>query len=109
QVFMRDFELIAFQKDEHLTLRIKKERLIARVMGDFAVSYVVKDAPGGKTRLLVKTRADYTTLLGLLLKSFMPLGDKIMMRRQLLNFKGFAERDAQAANRSAATTAPTTV
>ena len=57
---------------------------------------LVKDAPGGKTRLLVKTHADYATLLGGLLKRIMPLGDKIMMRRQLLNFKKFAERDARA-------------
>ena len=90
QEVMRIFELVDFVPDQHLTLRVKSSR---QVFGDVAVSYCVI-AEGARTcRLLVKMVVRYPSgVMGWLTRTFLPWGDLIMMRRQLLNFKKLAER-----------------
>jgi hypothetical protein len=134
QTVMTIFELAAFERDVHLTVRTRR---LTRLFGDVAVTYLIEPAgfdgqpagrdgeltgfdgalagfdgqPAGRDgeptgfdrestgcdrcRLLVKVlvrhpRAPLHGLRGRLL----PWGDLLMMRRQLLNLKRLAERQA---------------
>ena len=96
QEVMRDFELVDFAQDQHLTLRVKRGSLLLRFCGDFAVSYCIIDRGDGSCRLLVKVVGRYPSRLwGWLIRRIMPWGDLIMMRCQLLNFKKLAEQTAR--------------
>jgi hypothetical protein len=93
QEVMRIFELVAFSPGSHLTLRLKPYSPAARRFGELGVSYVVIPAGAAGCRLLVKMIVKYPAgLKGRLLRSLLPWGDLIMMRRQLLNFKRLAEQ-----------------
>ncbi len=64
-------------------------------MGDTVVCYVI--VPNGRKRchLLVKLLVKYPKgIPGTLTRLTLPMGDLIMMRRQLLNFKGLSEMDS---------------
>jgi hypothetical protein len=100
---MRIFELVSFETNRHLTLRIQ-ERKARDLFGDFACTYALEDAPNGITRLIVKIVVDHTaqpTLVGRAMRHFLPWGDLVMMRKQLLNLKELAERDARQAQEAA--------
>jgi hypothetical protein len=91
QRFMGVFDLVAFERDRHLTLRLRRPGLFPPL----AVSYVVAPAAAG-CRLLVKLvlrlrpgRRDRVV------RRLAPWLDWIMMRRQLLNLKQLAERSAR--------------
>jgi hypothetical protein len=93
QEVMRDFELVDFARDQHLTLRFKRGTLAHRVFGDVAVSYCIIATEVGTCRLLVKMVVRYPPrIMGWLTRLVLPWGDLIMMRRQLLNFKKLAEQ-----------------
>lgn len=93
QDVMSIFRLVAFRRDEHLTLRIKSGSRAARIYGDVAGSYVVVPQTDRVSRLLVKLIVRYPSgIVGNLVRMVLPLGDRIMMRRQLLNLKTLAER-----------------
>lgn len=98
QRFMTMFELVEFEQDRHITLLANRFRWI---FGDVAVSYMALPAPGGGCRLLVKLLGRYHYgRIGRLLGGWtMPWLDLFMMRRQLLNLKGLAERDANGSSR----------
>ncbi len=96
QEVMRIFELVAFEPNRHLTLRLKRRSRAAQTFGDIAVSYVIapviEDGPTSRCRLLVKLVVKHPNgLRGLMMRTILPWGDLIMMRRQLLNFKRLAE------------------
>jgi hypothetical protein len=96
QDVMRIFDLIAFEVDRHLTLRLKAKSGASRTFGDLAVSYfivpVVEQGSARRCRLLVKLIAKYPRgLQGMMLRTLLPWGDLLMMRRQLLNLKRLAE------------------
>lgn len=89
QPVMSIFDLVSFERDRHLTLRLRGPG----VFPPLAVSYVVVASAPQQCRLLVKLVVEIQPSLaaraaGLLL----PSGDWIMMRRQLLNLKELAER-----------------
>jgi hypothetical protein len=91
QPVMRIFDLVAFERDRHLTLRLRRPG----VFPPLAVSYVVVPA-AGDSRLLVKL----VLRIGprrreRLAARLLAAGDWIMMRRQLLNLKSLAERTAR--------------
>jgi len=97
QDVMRIFKLTAFEKDRHLTLRLKAKSSASRTFGDLAVSYVLipirSDLSMPRCRLLVKLIVKHPPgLYGRLMRTVLPWGDWIMMRRQLLNFKLLAEQ-----------------
>jgi hypothetical protein len=93
QSFMRIFDLVDFVRDEHVTLRIKRGSPGFRMFGDLAVTYLVDAQGASGCRLLVKLAVRYPKgLYGRFLGVFLPLGDFVMMRRQLLNLKRLAER-----------------
>jgi hypothetical protein len=92
QDVMRIFDLVSFEKDQHLTLRMKTPTRAARSFGDIAVSYLIVTDEKGSCRLVVKLVAQYPPgTRGRLLSALLPWGDLVMMRRQLLNFKQLAE------------------
>lgn len=81
------FELASFVRDEHLTLVVRGHR----AFGDVAITYAVFP-DGAGTRLVAKVVATpIGGLLGAVLRRVLPLGDLVMMRRQLLNLKALAE------------------
>jgi hypothetical protein len=96
QDVMEIFKLVEFACNQHITIRIKPETRLQRIFGDIAVSYLVVPDKNGSCRLLVKLVAQYPRgAVGTLMRSFLPWGDLIMMRRQLLNFKELAEESNQ--------------
>lgn len=94
QEVMRIFDLVDFERDRHLTIRVKPGTGPARSFGDIAVSYMIVAGENNSCRLLVKLIAKFPSgNKGRFMRAFLPWGDLIMMRRQLLNFKELAERD----------------
>jgi len=93
QDLMEIFQLADFAPDQHLTLRIKPNSRAQRIFGDIAGSYFVAAKEAGSCRLLVKFVVQHPPgVWGKVMRSLLPWGDLIMMRRQLLNFKQLAER-----------------
>ena len=85
---MMGFELVDFQLNRSITLRGK-----ATIYGDGVGSYFIVPLTDSSVRLLAKIRIKYPRgLKGLLVRLFLPLGDLIMMRRQLLNLKKLSEQ-----------------
>ncbi len=61
-----------------------------------AVTYRVSARPAGRSRIVVKyVTADPGGALGLAVRTLLPAGDLVMMRRQLLNLAALAGRDAR--------------
>jgi hypothetical protein len=88
------FRLASFERDRHLTLVARGHR----VFGDVAVTYRVEPAGAEECRLVVKLAVRYPRHpLGRLGRWWLPAGDLVMMRRQLLNLRALAERDAHTA------------
>lgn len=85
------FELLDFERDRHVTVRHRTS-----VFGATLLTYMTVPQAEDRCRLLVKVMMDYPRgPIGWIMQVFLPWGDLIMMRRQLLNFKELAERDAQ--------------
>ena len=92
QEVMRIFDLVDFERDRHITIRVKPGTRAARSFGDIAVSYMIVAGENNSCRLLVKLIAKFPSgTKGRFMRAFLPWGDLIMMRRQLLNFKQLAE------------------
>ena len=93
QTMMFFFELIDFEHNRHLTVRHKPNTIGARVFGDVLVSYLIVPQAQNSCRLLAKAAIKYPAgPIGWLARAFLPWGDLIMMRRQLLNFKDLSEK-----------------
>jgi hypothetical protein len=88
QRVMTIFELAAFERDVHLTLRLLRPGLFPPL----ACSYLVAPEGAARARLLVKLAVGETPgLYGRIATRLLPWGDLVMMRRQLLNLKRLAE------------------
>jgi hypothetical protein len=99
QEVMRIFTLAGFERNRHLTIRTKPQITILQLVEDLAGTYLVVPAEGDTCRLLVKLVVRYPPgLAGRLAGWFLPWGDLVMMRRQLLNLKKLAERSARMEN-----------
>jgi hypothetical protein len=93
QDVMRIFSLVDFERNRHLTIRIKPRSSAFRTFGDVACSYLIIQDEPNSCRLLVKLVAKYPPgIRGRLMQTVLPWGDLIMMRRQLLNLKKLAEK-----------------
>lgn len=95
QRMMFAFKIVSFTPDEQVTIR----PIGLPGTGSFAtaaMTYACLPVTPTQTRLLGKITLRYpNNLLGAATAAVLPLGDLIMMRRQLLNFKHLAERDPQ--------------
>jgi hypothetical protein len=93
QEVMRIFTLVDFERNRHLTIRLKPRSRASKTFGDIAVSYLLIQRTPDSCRLLVKLIAKYPqSARGRFWRAFLPWGDLIMMRRQLLNLKQRAEQ-----------------
>jgi len=89
---MTGFELVEFAPDRHLTAVVR-----SALFGAIAASYVVRTVDPTHSRLLVKLLVRYArSPLGSVARAILPLGDLVMIRKQLLNLQHLAARDAAA-------------
>lgn len=93
QRVMHVFDVVEFKRDDHLTAQVARARAL---FTNTAVTYMVRPASGGGTRLLVKIVFRYPKpdVARPALRAIYPVADTVMMRRQLMNLKRLAERDA---------------
>lgn len=97
QPVMRIFDLVSFEPDVHLTLRLRRPGIFPPL----AVSYVVAPQGPERCRILVKLALRHGSGLGdRIARALLPTGDLIMMRRQLLNLAALAGRDAARSRRA---------
>ena len=90
QRVMSIFELVAFEPDQHLTLRSR--RSAPGFWPVVAVSYVVRPIGPRETRLLAKLALEERpSRLARLARDLLSWGDLVMMRKQLLTLKSLAE------------------
>ena len=90
---MTIFSLVAFRRDEHLTIQIKHGTRAFGIFGDLAGTYLIVPRTPRSSRLVVKLLVRYPHgPLGRMMSVFLPWGDLVMMRRQLLNLKSLVER-----------------
>jgi hypothetical protein len=95
QRVMTIFDLVAFEPGRSLTIVNRARGGARNAFGEIWMSYVIRPGEGDACRLLAKLLVRYPRgLAGLLLRGVLPAGDLVMMRRQLLNLKSLAERDA---------------
>jgi hypothetical protein len=95
QTMMRIFDLVAFERDSQLTCRIKPRSPSVKAFGDVVVTYKIIARADASCRLVAKLRIGYPRgLIGALGRIVLPPGDLVMMRRQLLNLKRYAEAAA---------------
>lgn len=84
------FQLAEFEPGRSLTLWAPKS-----VFGKVAITYQVVARGDDRSRIVVKLDVVYPwPVIGPILRHVPPIGDWIMMRKQLKNFKRLAERDA---------------
>ncbi len=94
QRFMTIFDLVSFEPDVHVTLRLRGASALP-----LAVSYALHPSGDGDSecRMVAKLALDLrrSRWRGLV-RAIGPTADWIMMRRQLLNLKALAEAEARA-------------
>jgi len=83
------FRLTSFEPGRSLTMDHR-----GRLFGHVACTYRADRVDDKSSRIVVKLLATYPrTPAGFLMRGLLPAGDLVMMRRQLLNLKGLAERE----------------
>jgi hypothetical protein len=90
---MRIFTLVGFTPGVDLTVLLDDERG-ERLFGRLAATYRVNPC-GAASRLVVRLRVSRPRGAYRFLAPLLPLGDLVMMRRQLLNLKYLAEASAR--------------
>lgn len=87
QPAMTIFRIVDFEPGESLTFRYE-----GPLFGRVAITYRVVPTGQGTCRLVVKLLGDMPRdPVGIFMRAFLPAGDLVMMRRQLLNLKALAE------------------
>jgi hypothetical protein len=90
------FRLAAFDPGVAFTCETPAGSSGEKLFGHVHMTYWAREVGEQRTRLLVKIRLRPAPgLYGAFLRAFLPWGDLVMMRRQLLNFRRLAEHDAQ--------------
>lgn len=96
QRFMQIFMLEDFEPGVQVTLVTPVDSRGARLFGIVRVTYWARAEAADRTRLLVKLRVvPAPGVWGRAMRAFLPWGDLVMMRRQLLNLKELAEATAR--------------
>jgi len=94
QRFMRIFRLVEFEPGRSITVLSR-----GTLFGEVAVSYRVRDAGAGRSRLVAKLliTPPEGAFGSLPARGLLAAGDLVMMRRQLLNLAALAERETRGA------------
>jgi hypothetical protein len=87
------FRLVSFDAPHQWTAVTTRRG--ARLFGPVALTYAAEPDPDG-SRIVCRLAAERGGLLGRVRLQALAWGDLVMMRRQLLNLKALAERDAAA-------------
>jgi len=91
QIVMLGFRVIDFSQGQELTIQT---RGLEWLLGQVVMSYQAKPISPTQCRLLGRLRVKYPAHpIGWLLRLILPLGDLIMMRKQLLTLKKYAEQE----------------
>ena len=91
QPVMTIFTLAGFEAERHLTLMLTDAGAV-RWFGDIAVTYSVTPSAAARSRLVVKLLIRHAKRWpGTWIRPFLPAGDLLMMRKQLLTLKRLAE------------------
>lgn len=86
------FGLVSFERDRHLTIAVRGHP----VFGDVAITYRVEPNGDRRCRLVAALRVRYPrTVVGWLVRPWLPAGDLVMMRKQLRTLARLAARTAQ--------------
>jgi hypothetical protein len=95
------FRLVEFEPGESLTIHHR-----GRIFGEVACTYWAERVGAERSRIVVKLiwTPSRRGPIGRLEAVLLPAGDLVMMRRQLLNLKGLAERTAVETSTPAAAT-----
>jgi hypothetical protein len=94
QRVMTIFRLVDFERDRHLTMVMARPRATA-LFGTIALSYVIYPQTEHTCRLVAKFLVQYPSKgIWTMMRLILPLGDLIMMRKQLLTLKNLAEHEA---------------
>jgi hypothetical protein len=100
QLIMSIFRLVDFEKDKQVTVLLTHKptsnsrfSCFEFLFGEIAISYLIVPRKNpNATRLLVKLIVQYPAgISGRLMSIFLPWGDKVMMRKQLLTLKELSE------------------
>ena len=92
QLFLVGFELVDFQYNRHLTLRVRLDTIDSKVVGDMIISYMIVPQGPNRCRLLARFLVRYRRgPIGWIMRVCLPWADLVMMRRQLLNLKKLSE------------------
>ena len=92
QRIMTVFRLVAFEPDRHITAALDFGR---PAIDELAVTYLTIPEADARCRLLVKVVVAYPrNPIGMTMRTLLPAGDLVMMRRQLFTLGNLAERDA---------------
>lgn len=81
------FKIAAFERDRSVTLYAPHS-----IFGEVAISYCVAPKSEGSSRITVRLLVHYPGIWRFM-RHVPPLGDLVMMRKQLLTLKRLAERD----------------
>jgi len=97
--FMYIFELVSFEQNRAITIKLSEHPVFRFLFGRCAITYRVDPgASPAESRIVAKLALHYPRgPFGWLMRAFLPRGDLIMMRKQLLTLKSLAEVEARAA------------
>ena len=94
QRVMSIFRLVEYETDRHLTI-VLASRKDREIFGEIAGSYVILPQTELCCRLVVKLLVRYPKRsFWFWMRWFLPWGDLVMMRKQLLTLKHLAEHDS---------------
>lgn len=90
--FMTIFELLEWEPNHSVTLRLKSGSRSEKLFGKLVITYLIFPQHITEQRLIAKIRIKYPKgLYGFLVRQILPFGDWIMMRKQLLTLKKYSE------------------
>ena len=89
QTCMTMFELVEFEEGRHVTCVLRRGR---HLFGELAVTYAVFARGDGRSRIVVRVLVRFPRgPIGWVERWFLPWGDLVMMRKQLLTLRALAE------------------
>jgi len=86
--------ILDWERDRHISVKLTPEA--ARVFGPMACTYQVSPRGSDGSRVLVRLTLGVTGVWSQVRAALLAAGDLVMMRKELLTIRAYAERDAAA-------------